>query len=125
MNEPTWERAPQPDFRPEYIERETEARFERALTDAERMPSRPPLRPRHPEHPGALDDVLRPATMAAHGAFLDHRDGVNADRVRVAVRAAFECALGNGLIQITDPAGWPKWLSLDPPYVPHLPGVTP
>lgn len=63
-----------------------------------------------------LDDVLRAATIAADGAFIDHRDGTNSGRVRVAVRAAFECAIGNGLIQITDPAGWPPYLSIDPPY---------
>jgi hypothetical protein len=32
-----------------------------------------------------LDDVLRAATIAADGAFIDHRDGTNAARVRVAV----------------------------------------
>jgi hypothetical protein len=68
-----------------------------------------------------LDAVLRPATMAADSAFLDHRDDTNAARVRVAVRAAFECAIGNGMIQITDPAGWPKFFSIDPPYEPWHP----
>jgi hypothetical protein len=65
---------------------------------------------------GELDDVLRAAKMAADSAFIDHRDGTNSDRVRVALRAAFECAIGNGLIQITDQAGWPPYLSIDPPY---------
>lgn len=68
-----------------------------------------------------LDDVLRTATFAADSAFLDHQDATHAARVRAAVRAAFECAIGNGLIEITDPAGWPQYVSIDAPYKPWHP----
>lgn len=65
-----------------------------------------------------LDDVLRIVMHAAHHAALDGRarGDVAAASTRDAVRAAFECALTNGLIQLTPSDGWPTWVAVDPPY---------
>ena len=76
---------------------------------------------------GRLDDVLRTATMAADSAFLDGlrtNQITNAQLIRAAVRAAFECALGNSLIEITDPETWPTYVAIDPPYKPGFPSVS-
>lgn len=39
--------------------------------------------------------------------------------MRAGLRAAFECALANGLIRIVPEGEWPNYIALDPPY--HLP----
>lgn len=63
-----------------------------------------------------LDDVVRAGVLAGGPAYLELPNALGVDRVRAAVRAAFECAIGNHLIEITDPASWPAYLAIDPPY---------
>jgi hypothetical protein len=67
-----------------------------------------------------LAEVVRTALFAADGAYLERTEmgGVPAVALRSAVLAAFECALGNRLITITDPESWPTWAVVDPPYDP-------
>jgi hypothetical protein len=67
-----------------------------------------------------LAPVLRSVMFAADSAAIDATaQGVTPHQVTTAaVHAAFECALGNGLIQITDPATWPEYYAIDPPYDP-------
>jgi hypothetical protein len=70
--------------------------------------------------------VLRAAGFAAQSAYLDaaQHGQTGATCTSKAVEAAFECALGNGLIEITDPQTWPKWWSVDPPYDPEVARLT-
>lgn len=73
-----------------------------------------------------LDDLMGLVIHAADSAAIDasRRPGVvNATITREAVKAAFECALGNGLIGLVDRDRWPEWVSINPPFTPGKPGA--
>ena len=63
-----------------------------------------------------LGEVLRSAMFAADDAALRGGYLTHAEETRAVVRAAFELALGNGLIRIAPRDEWPTYISLDPPY---------
>lgn len=65
-----------------------------------------------------LDRLLELVVYAAHNAALDARqDGATgAEVTRLAVRAAFECALGNELIAVVPRGSWRDWITTTPPY---------
>lgn len=65
-----------------------------------------------------LDQVIRAVIFAADEAALEGDHRTSADLVRDAVRAAFECAIGNGLVQIVPPTQWPQYIAMTPPYEP-------
>ena len=73
-----------------------------------------------------LEDLLRLILHAAHSASINAKmsgDQIPASITRKAVTAAFECALGNGLISITPEDEWPEWIAVDPPYEPGWPNA--
>lgn len=66
-------------------------------------------------------DAARVVTLvngAADWAFLEAQrtGGTGARCVNAALLAAFECALANGLIEVTSPDDWPRWVVTSPPY---------
>lgn len=63
------------------------------------------------------NEVLRIAVLAADDAGVGIF-GTESDRTRAMVKAALECLLGNGLIEVKPESEWPKWFSMDPPYIP-------
>jgi hypothetical protein len=72
------------------------------------------------EQQSTLGHLLRLVSGAAEVAVLRGGHATQAAETRAAVRAAFECAVGNGLIQLVPPSDYPDLVVLDPPY--RLPG---
>jgi hypothetical protein len=68
---------------------------------------------------GVMEDLLRNMMIPAQTAAINAAGGTGAEMTRAAVRAAVECALGNGLITVVPPEQWPAYVSLDPPYDPE------
>ena len=73
-----------------------------------------------PGERSVLDDLLRAVQLAADTAAIDGRraDKTYAAITGDAVRAALECAIGNGLIDVVPRERWPQWIAVNPPYNP-------
>lgn len=62
--------------------------------------------------------------LVQHACFAADRVALNlyqanitpAELTRREIKAALELLIGNGLITIVDPAAWPEYVVLDPPY---------
>jgi hypothetical protein len=63
-----------------------------------------------------LDLVLKAVIDSAHRAAMSGTHDTAADVIRAAVRAAFECAIANGLIEVKPAEEWPELVVMDPPY---------
>jgi hypothetical protein len=62
-----------------------------------------------------LEIVIRNARLAADAVAMQPHP-TEARRTHAIVQRAFEFAVANGMIEVTDPSTWREWMSLDPPY---------
>lgn len=67
-----------------------------------------------------LQHLLRNVGMAANWAAIQGASAgwTSAECTNAAVRAAFECAIGNGLVELVAEEHWPRLVSVQPPYDP-------
>jgi hypothetical protein len=78
-------------------------------------------RPQPDEDLLLLNEVVRLGTVAAD-RMMKGQHSTAAEATEAAIREAFACALGNGLIRFVPREEWPDWWAFDPPYKPPVDG---